>query len=143
MKAMNKTELQTLEKIHQALSTHKAKYVTAESLSREIGVLPEKIQQLCATFNPLVTIDFSFNLKELIPDIDKHLTSKVKKAVKKTVAIKKEVGSYQRLIDFVYDKMTFEGMLDKSIVLEDRELREIKAIASEELRVRRALKKKK
>lgn len=140
---MNKNDLQTLEKIHQALSTHKSKYVTAESLSREIGVLPEKIQELCATFNPLVTIDFSFNLKELVQDIEKHLLTKVKRTVKKTIAIKKDVGSYQRLIDFVYDKMTFDGMLDKSIVLNDRDLREIKAIASEELRVRRALKKKK
>ncbi len=82
-------------------------------------------------------------MKELVQDIEKHLLTKVKRTVKKTIAIKKDVGSYQRLIDFVYDKMTFDGMLDKSIVLNDRDLREIKAIASEELRVRRALKKKK
>jgi len=140
---MNKTDLLLLEKILGALTSIKAKYVTADSLSREIGVLPEKIQDLCATFNPLVTIDFSFNLKDLMPEIEKHVAMKVKKTAKKVASAKKELSSYQRLIDFVYDKMTYEGMLDKSIVLDDRELREIKSIASEELRTRRALKKKK
>ena len=140
---MNKNEFILLEKIATGLKVNRQKYVTADSLSSEIGILPERIQDICASFNPLVTIDFSFNLKDLLPEIEKVLQAKEKRIVKKTATIKKDVSNYQRLIDFVYDKMTFQGMLDKSIILEDRDLREIRTIASDELKLRRSLKKKK
>lgn len=140
---MNKNEFILLEKIATGLKVNRQKYVTADSLSSEIGILPERIQDICASFNPLVTIDFSFNLKDLLPEIEKVLQAKEKRIIKKTIAIKKDVSNYQRLIDFVYDKMTFQGMLDKSIILEDRDLREIRTIASDELKLRRSLKKKK
>ena len=140
---MNKNEFILLEKIATGLKVNRQKYVTADSLSSEIGILPERIQDICASFYPLVTIDFSFNLKDLLPEIEKVLQAKEKRIVKKTATIKKDVSNYQRLIDFVYDKMTFQGMLDKSIILEDRDLREIRTIASDELKLRRSLKKKK
>ncbi len=138
---MKQAEFKLLEKIFIALKTHKSKFVTAEMIAQTIGILPEKIQEICATFNPLITIDYSYDLKQIIPDIEAFLTTKSKMTKKNQT--KKQVSNYERVIDFVYDKMTFNGIVDRSAVLSDADLREIKFIAMNELKIRRANKKKK
>ena len=66
MKAPNVT---TLKKYLTAMSKTKAKYVTSERLSKIIGQYPEVISENLSYFNPMITMDPSYNLLELIPQI--------------------------------------------------------------------------
>ena len=142
---MNKSELKQLEKILISLKTNKSKFVTAEHLSQQIGIVPEAIQALCANFNPIVTIDFSFDLKELIPEIETFLevNLKTRATARKTSPSKKKPLPYRSVIEFVYDRMTTDGIVDKSRQMSDAELRLLKRVATEELKVRKIQKKSK
>lgn len=141
---MNKPSLKTILKIYGGIKASKAKYLMAETLSREIGLLPETIQEAAAYFNPIATMDYSFDLKELLPDLDAYLKASGKGAYeKKSGELTKKPLPYNNVVEFVYDKMTFDGIVDKSQVLSDPDLRMIKRIALEELRQRRLARKKK
>ena len=58
----------------------------------------------------------------------------------KVVAKKKDVVPYESVSDFVYKKMTFAGMVDRNLVLNEKDLRILKRLVNDELA---ALKKKK
>ncbi|MFA5235241.1 MAG: hypothetical protein WC399_00085 [Bacilli bacterium] len=141
---MNKPSLKTIQKLYAGIKGSKAKYLTAEALSHQIGLLPETIQEAAAFFNPIATMDYSFDLKELLPDLETFLKGAGKSVNEKknTEATKKPLP-YANVVEFVYDKMTFDGIVDKSHVLSDPDLRLLKRIAAEELRIRRLARKKK
>ena len=61
-------------------------------------------------------------------------------AAPKVVAKRKEVDEYESVSDFVYKKMTFAGMVDRNLVLHEKDLRILKRLVNDELA---ALKKKK
>jgi hypothetical protein len=89
-------------------------------------------------------MDYSFDLKELLPDLEAYLKASGKGAYeKKSGELAKKPLPYNNVVEFVYDKMTFDGIVDKSQVLSDPDLRMIKRIALEELRQRRLARKKK
>jgi len=50
---------------------------------------------------------------------------------------KKETAPYNSVVDFIYEKMTFGGIVDKTLVLKDGDLRMIKRLANDELKARR------
>jgi hypothetical protein len=141
---MKKPSLKLVTKIHTGLKGSKSKYLTAEMLSHQIGYLPETIQEAAAYFNPMAMMDYSFDLKELLPDLETFLKSAGQSVSKKKPAetVKKPLP-YNNVTEFVYDKMTFDGIVDKSHVLPDSDLRMIKRLATEELRLRRLSRKKK
>lgn len=140
---MKKPSITLLQKIQEALESSKSKFVTADMLSQQIGIVPEKIQEACSFFNPLVTIDFTFDLKEILKEITDYVSATSKPATRKVTPSKTKVLPYQTVLDFIYDKMTYEGIVDKSSSLSDTELRLLKRIANEELKARREAKKKK
>jgi len=135
---MEKPNITLLRKIYHGMRQSKAKFLTAEMLSKEIGVVPEKIQEACAMFNPLTTIDFGFDLKTLMPDFEAHFATlaQVPKTAKPRIT-KKETAPYNSVVDFIYEKMTFGGIVDKTLVLKDGDLRMIKRLANDELKARR------
>ena len=133
---MKETSLSQYKKYLSALNRSKHKYVTAEKLSREVGLYPEIISQDLSIFEPTLMMDPSFNLKELIPPLEEYITKKEEKKAptNKVEAVRKtDLAKYDSVSDFVYQKMTFGGIVDKTCYLSDKDLRALKKLVSEEL----------
>ena len=114
----------------------RAKYITAERLSRIIGIYPEVINENLSFFDPMIMMDYEYNLLELVPAIKKFIEDKeIKKApIPKPVMVKKEeVDEYENYFDFIYKKLTIGGMINKSANLSDKDLKILKKLVIEEL----------
>ncbi len=132
-----------LKKYLNAMTKKKVKYMTCERLSHIIGVYPDVIAETLSYFEPMLKIDSSFDLLTLIPQIKEYIQNEEDKkspSAPKVVATKKDVMEYESVSDFVYKKMTFAGMVDRNVVLNEKDLRILKRLVNEELA---ALKKKK
>lgn len=117
------------------------KYVTADRLSKYVGVYPEIINEHLSYFEPTLKMDPEFNLMELVPEIKKYLIKQEenKTLVKKQPVIKKkDVEKYESINDFVYKKMTsVGGLLDRNVVLSDIDLKILKKLVSDEQNYRK------
>ena len=113
----------------------KAKYITAERLSRVVGIYPEVINQTLSYFDPMIMMDYEYNLLELVPAMKKFIEDKENKKapVMKAEAVRKnEVDLYDNYFDFIYKKLTVGGMINKSAELSDKDIRILKKLLSEE-----------
>ena len=130
-----------LRKYLSVMNKSKKKYITAESLSREVGVYPDIIVDNLEYFEPMLKMDPDYNLKDLIPQIEEYLNSKEtnKKPIinPEYVVSKKTLGEYESVNDFIYKKMSIGGMLDFNAVLTDKDLRVLKKLIVEELNNRK------
>lgn len=129
---MNKT---TAKKYLTAIENSKKKYLTCDSLSRSMGIYPEVIAEQLAFFEPTLAMDPSFDLKELIPALNKYIEDEESKKVKKEVVkvTKKDLGKYKSVSDFVYKKMTFNGLVDRYASLSEVDLKTLKKLVQIEL----------
>ena len=132
-----------LKKYLTAMSKNKVKYMTCERLSNLVGVYPEVIAENLSYFDPMLNMDPTYDLLVLIPQIKEYILEQEEKKVPsapKVVATKKDVDGYESVSDFIYKKMTFGGMVDRNLVLHEKDLRILKRLVNDELA---ALKKKK
>ena len=67
---MNKT---LARKYLTSINSNKRKYVTCEDLSISFGKFPESIASDLSVFEPLIILDMSLNLKDLVPAIEKYI----------------------------------------------------------------------
>ncbi|MBM3909359.1 MAG: hypothetical protein FJ352_01120 [Firmicutes bacterium] len=123
-------------KIQQALSSTSQKYVTAEMLSQSIGIYPDVINEALSMFNPVVTLDVTFNLLELLPDLNQYLGNAKLVTMKRNRSVQKSLP-YTSFAEFVYQKMTMAGIVDKSIQLSDKDLKLAKKLIQNELKSRK------
>ena len=132
-----------LKKYLTAMSKKKVKYMTCERLSNLVGVYPEVIAETLSYFDPMINMDPAYDLLVLIPQIKEYIQNEEGKkapAAPKVVATRKDIDGYESVSDFVYKKMTFAGMVDRNLVLNEKDLRILKRLVNDELA---ALKKKK
>jgi hypothetical protein len=127
----------TYQKIYDALVTSQQKYMTSEMLAQVIGLYPDVINEALSLFNPVVTLDITFNLKELLPQLEDYLKASKPMITKRNRAPKINEKTYDTFSAFVYEKMTISGIVDKNIILTDKELRLAKRIISAELKGRK------
>ena len=141
---MKEPNVKELKKYLQGMAKlPKAKYITSERLSRIIGIYPEVINETLSYFDPMIMMDYEYNLLELVPSIKKFIEDKEAKRAPtpKPVMVKKdEVDAYENYFDFIYKKLTYGGMLDRNVNLSDKDLKILKRLISEELANRRAKK---
>ena len=141
---MKEPSVKELKKYLQAMAKlPKAKYITSERLSTIIGVYPDVINETLSFFNPMVMMDYRFNLLELVPAMKKYIEEKEAKRAPtpKPVVVKKdEVEQYDNYFDFIYKKLTYGGMLNRDVNLTDKDLKILKKLISEELANRKAKK---
>lgn len=140
---MKAPSITTLKKYLTALTKTKAKYITAERLSRIVGVYPEIINETLSYFEPMLMMDPSYNLKDLIPQIKQYIVDLEEKKSplnQEDFVSKKQIEEYESVTDFVYKKMSVGGIIDKGAYLTDKDLRIIKRLASEELKKRKGKK---
>ena len=132
-----------LKKYLTAMSKKKVKYMTCERLSNLVGVYPEVIAETLSYFDPMINMDPAYDLLVLIPQIKEYIQNEEDKkapTAPKVVATRKDINGYESVSDFVYKKMTFAGMVDRNLVLNEKDLRILKRLVNDELA---ALKKKK
>lgn len=141
---MKEPNVKELKKYLQGMAKlPKAKYITSERLSRIIGIYPEVINETLSYFDPMIMMDYEYNLLELVPSIKKFIEDKEAKRAPtpKPVMVKKdEVDAYENYFDFIYKKLTYGGMLDRNVNLSDKDLKILKRLISEELANRKAKK---
>ena len=129
---MNKT---TAKKYLTAIEGSKKRYLTCDNLSRIMGIYPEVIAEQLSFFEPMLAMDPSFDLKELIPSINKYIEEEEAKKVKKPVVkvSKKDLSGYKSVVDFVFKRMTFNGLVDRSVSLSEADLKSLKKLVQMEL----------
>lgn len=141
---MKEPSVKDLKKYLQGMAKlPKAKYITSERLSRIIGIYPEIINENLSFFDPMIMMDYTYNLLELVPAVKKFIEDKENKKapIPKPVVVKKnEVDAYENYFDFIYKKLTYGGMLDRNVNLSDKDLKILKKLISEELANRKAKK---
>ena len=134
---MKEPNVKDLKKYLQGMAKlPKAKYITSERLAHIIGIYPEVINENLSFFDPMIMMDYTFNLLELVPQIKKFIEDKENKRapVPKPVVVKRnEVDEYNSYFDFIYKKLTIGGMIDKSAELSDKDLRILKKLITDEL----------
>ena len=132
-----------LKKYLNAMSKKKVKYMTSERLSNLVGVYPEVIAENLSYFDPMINMDPAYDLLVLIPQIKEYIQQEEDKkapSAPKVVATRKDIVDYESVSDFVYKKMTFAGMVDRNLSLNEKDLRILKRLVNDELA---ALKNKK
>ena len=125
-----------LKKYLNLMSKNKVKYMTAERLSRLVGVYPEVINENLSYFDPMINMDPSYDLLVLIPQMKAYIQQEEEKKANnapKVMATKKDIDEYESVSDFVYKRMTFAGMVDRSLVLNEKDLRVLKRLVNDEL----------
>ena len=140
---MKAPSVTVLKKYLSALTKIKAKYVTADRLSRVVGVYPDVICENLSYFEPMLMMDSSFNLLELVPAIKDYISDLEEKKVpveKVEIIGKKDVEEYESVVDFIYKRMTVGGIIDRGVVLSEKDLRIIKRLASDELKKKKGKK---
>ncbi len=141
---MKEPSIKELKKYLQGMAKlPKAKYITAERLSRIVGIYPEVISENFSYFDPMTKMDYEYNLLELVPAVKKFIEDKETKRapVPKPVAVKKnELDEYNSYFDFIYKKLTYGGMIDRSVELSDKDLKILRKLINEELANRKAKK---
>lgn len=141
---MKEPNVKELKKYLQGMAKlPKAKYITAERLSRIVGIYPEVINENLSFFDPMIMMDYQYNLLELVPAMKKFIEEKEAKRAPtpKPVMVKKdEIDAYENYFDFIYKKLTYGGMIDRSVELSDKDLKILKRLISEELANRKVKK---
>ena len=129
---MNKT---TAKKYLSAIEGSKKKYLTTEALSRTMGIYPEVIAEQLSYFEPMLAMDPSYDLKDLISVISKYIEDEESKKEKKEIIkiSKKDLDGYKSVADFVYKKMTFNGLVDRNASLNEHDLKALKKLVQNEL----------
>ena len=73
---MKEPSVKELKKYLQGISKlPKAKYITSERLSRIIGIYPEVINENLSFFDPMIMMDYTYNLLELVPAMKKFISA--------------------------------------------------------------------
>ncbi len=138
----------TVKKIVSVIKKGSSKYLTVENLSQSLALYPEKIAEMLSFFNPLITMDHSMNVVDMLPAMERYLAAqqvdKRKGTLPETpkVSAKKkiDVKSYKSLIDFIYEHMTIDGIVDKTIQLGLPELKAMKKLIADELKSKKVKK---
>lgn len=121
-----------------ALKKKNKKYVTIDMLSKWVGVYPDVLADDLVFFEPLIRMDPSINMNELVPAIEAYLAEDKKEESKepkpkRVTAKKKDLLDYESIGDFVYKKMAGAGgLVSPSTSLSDQDLAILARLVKEE-----------
>lgn len=130
-----------------AIKKSKIKHLTCDLLSKDVGVYPEIISNDLAFFDPLITMDYDYEVRGLVDELEKYLLDNEtkKKHVKSSVKSKNvEQNEYSSILDFIYKKTTIAGgIVDQNTVLSDIDLKTLRKLINKEINRRNQKKIKK
>lgn len=123
------------------------KFISLEDLSKGVGVYSDVLANDLVFFEPMILMDPSLNMHDLLPTIESYLLEdKEKKAAlpkkKRQIARKKELDEYKNYVDFIYQKLAGAGgLLSPTADLNDHDLHVLNVLVRNEVRKRRKIKK--
>src|SRR5574344_2078879 len=143
--AMRKLSVNQAKKMLIEIKKMKRRNLTCDDLSKSIGIFPEVIADNLSYFDPLITMDFTYNIMDLVPQIEEYIrdsqVKKEKKPAKPLPKIKKEADKYVSIQDYVYQNMTIAGgIVDKSKELSIDNLKVMKRLIEDEIKKRKGKK---
>lgn len=119
-----------------AIKASKIRNLTCEAFSKSFGKYPEIIAQDLSLFEPMIIMDMSgFDLRDLIGPLEKYIEEQEIKTPKekKIVVTSNELKEYKTIGDFVYKKMTINGLVSKNAILNEEDLRILRKLVDREL----------
>ncbi|MFA5481421.1 MAG: hypothetical protein WC282_03465 [Bacilli bacterium] len=142
---MNGPSLNSVRKYIAAIKKNPRKYLTSEHLSKDLGVFPDVINKTLSYFDPLVNMDFTYDIRKLLGSMEQYaeeLALENKKVAKpRLIVTKKDVSGYESVLDFMSKKLVFtSGLFDRNATLSDADLRVLKKLITLE-QAERKLKK--
>ena len=138
-----------LKRIYSLIKNDKRKFLSLDSLAHKMGIYPEVLGEELSYFNPMLLMDPTINMKSLLPAMDEELAKDEEKkaespAPKRIAVSQKEVSQYRSIGSFVYAKMTGAGgLVDPSVVLDEKDLRILQKLVTNELNKKKKPAKKK
>lgn len=129
---MNKTQA---KKYLSFIKNTNKRCLTCDQLSRHIGIYPEIIAEQLSFFEPMLAMDPDYDLKDLIPLIENYISSLETKKHKSSdiSVVKKTTSKYKDVNDFIYQKMTIGGFIDRSIKLNETDLKILRKLINSQL----------
>jgi NADH/NAD ratio-sensing transcriptional regulator Rex len=139
---MKSVSITALKKYVISIKKSKSKILTLDAFSKIVGIYPDVIAEQLSLFDPMITMNIEYDVKELLPAMEKYIedeeSSKIK--VNREVVFKKDLLPYSSVQEFIYGKLTIDGIVDKSASLSDKDLKILKKIINEELKKRKSKK---
>ena len=92
---MNGPTLTNVRKYISAIKKSPRKYLTSEHLSKELGLFPDVINRTLSFFDPLVNMDFTYDVRTLLPAMEDYaakLADESKKTRQPRVQVSKKEG---------------------------------------------------
>ena len=128
-----------------SIKNSKIRHLTCEALSRSMGIYPDVIASDLSFFEPMLSMDLSFDLRELLPSLEKYIEEQeiAKPKEKQIHSNSIELKDYESVADFVYKKMTINGLVSKNIKLSQDDLKILAKLVDMELKPVKKSKKRK
>lgn len=129
---MNKTRARKYLSI---IKNTRGKNLSSEALARQMGIYPDVIREELSFFEPMITMDMEFNFRDLVPLIEQYIENEELNSPKKerVVIRKSELNQYSSVSDFLYQKLTIGGLVDKNKQLSELDLKTLKKLVNDEL----------
>lgn len=139
---MKSVSITALKKYVISIKKAKSKILTLDAFSKIVGIYPDVLAEQLSLFDPMITMNIEYDVKELLPAMEKYIedeeSSKIK--VNREAVFKKDLLPYSSVQEFIYGKLTIDGIVDKSASLSDKDLKILKKIINEELKKRKTRK---
>jgi NADH/NAD ratio-sensing transcriptional regulator Rex len=119
----------------EGLLRSKRKHINTSDLAQTIGIVEDFIRDELSFLEPMVRLDLDYNLMDLMPQLEAYLAHKVER---KKSLVKTKPSNYQSIAEFVYKNMTVSGgIIDSGFELDDQQLKDLKKLVNEAIKVRR------
>ena len=131
-------KVENAKKYLKAIKACKQKHVTCDLLSKEVGIYPDIIANDLSFFNPIIPMDSDFELREIYEPLKQFVEEhdQVRKVPRKLSALAKT--KYKSVNDFVFQKFVVGGgLIDRNIILSDEDLKELKRVVSNDIKLRK------
>lgn len=122
------------KKYYSAITNSKRRHLTCEALSSSLGIYPEIIARDLSEFEPMLAMDPSIDLRSILPALQEVINEQSKEKKEPRIVVKKsEISKYKSIPEFIYEKMTYGGLVDKNAELTEKDLRVLQKLVNDEL----------
>lgn len=134
---MNEIKVEDAKRLLKAIKANKQKYLTCEILSKDVGIYPDIIAGMLSTFDPIISMDPNYDIRNVTSQLsafvrehsERHVTHRGNKLAE---------TQFKSVNDFVFSKYVVAGgLMDRSIELTDADLKELKKVVTNEIKLRK------
>lgn len=128
-----------------AIKNSKIRHLTCEALSRSMGIYPDVIASDLSFFEPMLAMDLSFDLRDILPSLERYIEEQEQAKPKEHQLHSNslELRGYESVSDFVYKKMTINGIVSRNAKLSEEDLKILAKLVDMELKPAKKSKKRK